>query len=48
MEKDKVTRAEMKDVKFIAVVSNGSTDVSVSENGSQSRRVAVATKDSES
>ena len=31
MEKDKVT-AEMKDVKFITVVSDGSTDVSVSEN----------------
>ena len=30
MEKDKVT-AEMKDVKFITVVSDGSTDVSVSE-----------------
>ena len=32
MEKDKVT-AEMKDVKFITVVSDGSTDVSVSEKG---------------
>ena len=31
MEKDKVT-AEMKDVKFITVVSDGSTDMSVSEN----------------
>ena len=36
MEKDNVM-AEMKDVKFITVVSYGSTDVSVSENGSESQ-----------